>query len=168
MPTPRSHEKKYLKYRLFGGSCFGFQEDDKVVLEVDEFLGGSLNILGGDRFHEVVVVVDDIVAALVEAVATHDLAHPEAVVLLAVLAVDDLLFLNFGEGLGIGAFVDVFLQDFHGGVLDESGAVGVAVDVEGPVDFRVPPIFSRMISRAVISMQALSWSMISAFLGLCL
>ena len=120
---------------LFGGSGFGFEEDDQIVLEVDELLGGSLNVLGGDRLDNGFVAIDHIVAALVEAVAAHNLVHPEAVVLLAVLAVDNLLLLHLGEGLGIGTFLDVLIQDFHCGVLDKLGAVGVAVDVESPVDF---------------------------------
>ena len=104
------------------------------MLEVDELLSSSLNVLGGDRLDDSFVAVDHIVAALVEAIAAHDLVHPEAVVLLAVLTVDNLLLLHLGEGLGIGTFLNVLVEDFHSGILDELGAVGVAVDVEGPVD----------------------------------
>ena len=120
---------------LFGGSGFGFEEDGQVVLEVDELLGGVLDLFGGDRLHDALVVVDHIVAALVETVAAHYLTHPETVVLFAVLAVDNLLLLNFGEGLGIGAFVDVLLQNLESSVLNELCAVGIAVDVESPVNF---------------------------------
>ena len=45
---------------LFGGSGFGFEEDCQVVLEVDELLGGVLDLFGGDRLHDALVVVDSI------------------------------------------------------------------------------------------------------------
>ena len=130
-------------FPLFGCGCgFGLEEDDGVVVEVDELLGGFLDVLSLDGFDNLLVAVHDVVAALVEAIAAHDLAHPEAVVLLGVLTVDDLLFLDFGEGLGIGAFFDVFLQDFHSGGFDNVGLVGVAVDVELP--------FNLMLGEAAV------------------
>ena len=104
------------------------------MLQVDELLGSSLDVLGGNGLDDALVVVDHIVAALVEAIAAHNLTHPETVVLLAVLAVDNLLLLNLGKGLGVGSIVDVLFQDFHGSVFNEVGAVGVAVDVECPGD----------------------------------
>ena len=99
------------------------------MFHVDEFLGCILDILGGNGFHDGIVIVDDVVAAFVEAIAAHDLAHPETVVLFCVLAVDDLLLLNFGEGFGIGTFVDVFFKDFESGILDKVGGVGFLVGV---------------------------------------
>ena len=115
------------------GAVLGTEGHGDVVVKVDILGGEALYVGGSDGLDHLAVVGHLVVAALVEHVGALDDAGPPAVVLDALVVLDDELFLNLVEGLLVATLLHVLLEDGDAVFLDFLGLLGVEADVELPV-----------------------------------
>ena len=114
------------------GAVLGTEGDADVVVQVDVLGSNGFDHLGGDLLDHLGVVGHLVVAALVVHVGGLDDVHPPAVVLDALVVLDDELLLDLVEGLLVAAFLHVVLENLDAVFLNLLGFLGVEADVELP------------------------------------